>query len=363
MSEPLMIVGAGAITPVGLSAAQTCASIRASLANFTETGFFHLDMEPVIGAQVPFRPKAVEDRPLSRLAALAARALGECIDSARIDLARCALLLGMREPSRRGHGFDWPPEALLKAVEEQLQCRFHAESRTLPDGNAATFRGVTLARELLASGRVQSCILGGVDSFLNDPDLTRLKAAYRIKRSGMAHGLIPGEGACFVAATTQGHLGERRLQGEILGVGLAEEAPDRTVTSEGYPTGKALRNALDAAIRDAGLLESEIDFRISDLNGEDYGSINSLIASSRFYRTRRERLISWYPASCVGETGAAAGAIAIISALFGWLKGYAPGATVMCEASSDGGLRGACLLAGPTPSAAESRPIGWRTSK
>ena len=86
----------------------------------------------------------------------------------------------------------------------------------------------------------------------------------------------------------------------------------------------------------------------STFNGERYGAWESLIARTRFYRTRKERIDIIYPAMSVGEIGTAAPALAVIVAATAIAKGYAPGTRAMCEACSDEGLRAACVI-GPSP--------------
>jgi len=354
MSRPLSIVGSGAVTPVGLSVRQTCAAIRAALSNFVETGFSHEDLEPVIGAMIPLRPRPTQSNRFSRLVAIASRALQECVTSAGVEPYRTALLLGVREPYRVDPRRDWSDQGLLRAIERRLRSRFHSESRVIPEGKAAAFRGVKLSQDLLMSGRVEASIFGGVDSLLNQQDLDLFDAKFRIKRPGLSRGLIPGEGACFLAVTTRQLTQDRAVYGGILGVGLVEEDPAFTILSDRHPSGKGLRKALNAAILDANVSESQIDFRISDLNGEEYATIDSLIASTQFYRSRRDIAACWYPASSLGEIGAAFGALSVIVANVGWAKDYAPGSLVMCEASSDGGLRGGCLVVRPDRSAQAS---------
>jgi 3-oxoacyl-[acyl-carrier-protein] synthase-1 len=110
-----------------------------------------------------------------------------------------------------------------------------------------------------------------------------------------------------------------------------------------------LQRAFEAAIRDADIAESHIEFRVSDQNGEAYHSIEATLALSRFYRTHREECPLWLPAASVGEIGAAVGPLLVMMASIAMEKGYAPGALAMCEASSDEGLRAGCLV-GPAPS-------------
>jgi 3-oxoacyl-[acyl-carrier-protein] synthase-1 len=83
------------------------------------------------------------------------------------------------------------------------------------------------------------------------------------------------------------------------------------------------------------------------MNGERYHAWDSVLASIRFYRTHRERLSVWYPAASVGDLGAATGALLLVVAATGIARGYAPGPLVMCEASSDEGLRAACAVVPP----------------
>jgi 3-oxoacyl-[acyl-carrier-protein] synthase-1 len=116
------------------------------------------------------------------------------------------------------------------------------------------------------------------------------------------------------------------------------------VLSDGHPTGDGLRRALQAALLDGEISERDIVFRVSDLNGEQYRGIESMLAASRVYRTHRDDIPVWLPAASVGETGAAAGAFLILLAALGLSQGHAPGPLLMCEASSDSGLRAGCVI-------------------
>jgi 3-oxoacyl-[acyl-carrier-protein] synthase-1 len=192
---------------------------------------------------------------------------------------------------------------------------------------------------------VEGCIVGGVDSYVNWYDFKRFSAAYRLKCEEVSQGFIPGEGAAFVMVTSR-TLAPKRVTslGEILGIGWANEDAGVTAISDSHPTGKGLQRALEATVHDAQVPESRIDFRISDLNGEYYRAIESMLGTMRFYRTRREHPVVWLPAACVGEMGSAVGALLIIMAMTGMARGYAPGAIAMCEASSDTGLGAGCLV-------------------
>ena len=352
MSTRLTLLGFGAVTAVGLTAGRSCAAIRAAITGFADLGFFHHHPDPIplIGAQVLLGPDPEEDETFDRLVRLAAAAVRECLDESGVDPSHTALLLNWREPFREDADLDGRDAALLAAIEETLELKFHDASRVLRDGKAGAFRGIQQSAALLNAGTVSACITGGVDSYLNEDDVIRFETVYRIKREGVVRGFIPGEGAAFVAVAAPGRFWspDSRARGEILGVGLATEDPSVTVLSDGHPTGRGLQRALEATIRDADIAESRVEFRVSDQNGESYHSIESTFALSRFYRTHREECPLWVPAASVGEIGAAVGPLLVMMASIAMEKGYAPGALAMCEASSDEGLRAGCLV-GPAP--------------
>ena len=305
MKSPVFILGWGAVTAVGFSADQTCAAIRAAITGFGESNFFQNSLEPVplIAAQVPLGPPPDEDQIFNRLVRMASHALRECLDSTNVEPSRTALLLGVREPFREHPDLDGNVPAFLPAIEKAIQLQFHSASVVLPEGNAAAFHGLDIARSLLDAEKVDSCIVGGVDSYFTPYDLRLFEDTYRLKREGVAQGFIPGEGAAFLGITRGLVNPEQFIKGEIIGLGLTNEDSDVTVLSDGQPTGKALQRALEATIEDAQQSESAIVFRVSDLNGEYYRGMDSVLAQVRFYRSSRERLDIWLPSRGRNRSG------------------------------------------------------------
>ena len=88
----------------------------------------------------------------------------------------------------------------------------------------------------------------------------------------------------------------------------------------------------------------EIDYRISDLSGEQYFFKEATLALLRTLRARREELDVWHPAECIGETGAAAGVVAVVLAQSAATRGYAPGGRVMVQMTNDDGRCAAIVL-------------------
>ena len=143
MSTRLILIGFGAVTAVGLTAARTCAAIRAAITGFADSGFFHHYPKPIplIAAQVPLGPDPEEDETFDRLVRLAACAIQECLDDSGIDPRQTALLLNWREPFREDSDLDGKDAALLAAIEEMSEVKFHATSRVIRGGKAGGFIG------------------------------------------------------------------------------------------------------------------------------------------------------------------------------------------------------------------------------
>lgn len=344
----LHVLSVGAVTPAGLSAAQTCAALRARLSAISEAVTIIPEAEVRLGARIPARSRLRE--PVERwLAALAERALRDALTAVHADCGRIALLIALPEAFRAHPAFeDRGPIDLLRRIERRFGARFHPASRVLASGHAAAFEGLSIARQLIAERSIAACLVGGVDSLLNRIDVGRLQSSGRLHEPGNPQGVIPGEGAAFVLVA--GHAGQGRTLATVLGIALDSE-PD-TALGDRYSTGRALERALRRAVTDGGCKESDLSLRVSDMNGERYKAWESFIAGTRFYRTRRKCIPAWFPASCVGDTGAAAGALSLVAAAIGLSRGYAPGRLAMCEGSSEQGLRGACILA-PAPGAAQ----------
>jgi 3-oxoacyl-[acyl-carrier-protein] synthase I len=343
----MLIVRCGAVTAVGLSAAQTYAAIRARVSGFERVTLLPPPAEPVSVARVP-AARRLKPSPAEWLLNMAALALRDCLDPIPTHSHRIALLLALPDAHREHRAFSGGTgEQLLQALQRHLKLRFHPLSRTLDDGHAAVINGLAVARQLLSLSDVDLCLVGGVDSLLNHQDLARLQAAHRLHDETNPQGVIPGEGAGFVALSRVDAAPAEPVA-QILGLGAALEKD--TILGERFSTGSGLVEALRLATQDAGCSEPNLSFRTSDMNGERYRAWESLMASTRFYRTRRERMSVSYASASIGDLGAAAGALSVITAAMAIYQGHASGPLGVCEASADNGLRAACILA-PAPGA------------
>lgn len=342
MKRPLYIAGAGAVTPAGLNAPQTVAAIRAGLSAFEEM----ILNEPLGATQIVARIPAhsrLRRTDGQWLVNMAARAVGEALRSGTRASETTAILLTPPESFRNHPAYgDIAPPDFLTAVMSATGQKFHAASRAADGGAAASIGLLERASEMMEQQGVEQVLLGGVDSLVNDTDFARLGQAGRLKGEDNAQGLVPAEAAAFVRLTRAPE-GKAHVHTAVHGVGMALE-PD-SVLSERYSQGRALLGALRDAVNGSGPSEPDIDFVISNGNGERYSGWEQLITRPRFYRTRREILPTAYPAMTIGDIGAAGGALALMLAADSFLKDYAPGPTAVCELASENGLRAAAVMA------------------
>ncbi|MEM6676351.1 MAG: hypothetical protein AAF675_00610 [Pseudomonadota bacterium] len=345
------ITGGGAVTSLGLSAAQTLAGLRAGLVGFEKLPrpeAFPLDQ---IMARVPADWR-LKPTPADWLANLAARAIMEAVRG--LDPERTAVLLAGPEPFREhpaGSGASLAETAQARALPAGAS-GWHRGSAALPGGAAAVIESVEMAVALLQAEDVDAVILGGADSLLGESDLTRLSTAGRLLGDESPQGLVPGEGAAVLRLeSTPAAGGESRqrsravsgprLRARIAGVGKGEEP--RPVTGPDYSLGTGLGAALrGAAEGDGG--EPGVGFIIHAGAFDRYDAMETLLAHPRFFRTRREELPICQLATGLGDTGAAAGALALLVAADSFGEGYAPPGNALCEAVSEAGGRAAAIL-------------------
>jgi 3-oxoacyl-[acyl-carrier-protein] synthase-1 len=343
MTVSMYVVGGGAVTPVGLDVRQTCAGIRARVSRFEEVLRTTPFGKPQVVARIPAH-WSLRQTSSEWLINLATRAVREVIARHGLDPQATALIVIPPEVFRQP-AFDDPESlgTLGESIVAKLGVRFESLWQVAEGGAASLAAALRRAALCFDTGRVKHVILGGVDSYVLDVEYARLDTAGRLRTEGTAQGLTPGEAAAFLLLSRDA-IAQKNATVAILGWGDAEEPV--TALSDRYSQGRGMLDALRAAASRSGVEESAIDWVISNANGERYASWESLLARTRFYRTRREVLPTTYPAMFVGEAGSASGALALLVAAHAFERGYCPGHTVMIQISSEGERRAACLVVG-----------------
>lgn len=325
------------VTAVGLDAPSSCAAIRCGISGSEETRFM-FDGEWLLGCEVPLEEPWRGREKLLRMAALA---MGECLEALdEIGSHEVPLLLSIAEEDRPGRltGLD---AGFISDLQERLGVRFHPWSRAFANGRIGGVQALDYARTVVASGRPR-CLVAGVDSLLVAQTLEAYHASHRLLTEGNSDGFIPGEAAAAALIGPEGSGGTVRC----IGVGYgAEPAP----IGSGEPLrADGLVQAFQAALAEAGWDLGQVDYRITDLSGEQYGFKEAALALTRVLRERKEEFDIWHPADCVGETGAAVAPILLAVAAAGAVKEYAPGPRAIAHLAGDNAHRAAFLLdAGP----------------
>jgi 3-oxoacyl-[acyl-carrier-protein] synthase-1 len=332
---PLEILSTGLVTSVGLSASAACAAMRAKVTNPTPTRFIDSRGEWIVAHQVPLEEPW---RGLPKLVQMVVMAIDEALsDVSRSDWPGIPLLLCVAEPSRPGR-LDGLDDQLFGLVERELETHFAAQSAIVAHGKVGIAVALSRVRELIRDENVQRVLVAAVDSFVSWPTLLRYESNGRLLGPTNSNGFMPGEGAGAML------VGKGTGRSEIVctGIGFGVEAAH---LDSGEPLrADGLTAAIRAALADAGCAMHALDYRITDLSGEQYYFKEAALALSRTLRTRKAEFDLWHPAECTGETGAVAGAAIIALADAALRKGFGAGPAILGHMANDAGQRAAVVL-------------------
>lgn len=339
MTVQVAVLGSGMVTGVGLTAPATCAAIRCGINNFNETHFIDRFGEKIVASEVPLEQPW---RGLTKLAKMAASAVRECLDALpkppKPD-GSLPLVLVIAEEDRPGRlpGLGGP---LLFSIERELGLKFHADSSVVAQGRVGGAVGLLRAQKLIEERRHARVILCGVDTFLTAPTLSTYDERGRLLTPRNSNGFIPGEAAAAIL------LGSSDTAETCVvacrGLGFARETA--TIESDQPLRAEGMVQAMKSALAAAGIGLEQVDYRISDLSGEQYRFKEVTLATTRIRRDHRVGFGVWHPADCIGEVGAAA-----LPSMLGVLHGgarkrYLPGPTFLAYLSNDDDKRAAIVL-------------------
>jgi 3-oxoacyl-[acyl-carrier-protein] synthase-1 len=335
------------VTGVGLNAPASCAAIRCAINNFTETRFMDNGGEWIIGSQVPL------DQPwrgLSKLVHMAVPAIRECL--AQTEGARpetIPLLLCVAEEQRPGR-LEGLNDQLFQEIQTELGVRFHPGSGTIPRGHVAGALALIEARRLIYQERVRYCIIAGVDSLLVAATLDAYQKQNRLLTSENSNGFIPGEAACAILVGPPGQRYRSQdhspAEKELFCLGIGTGHEEATLDSEKPLRANGLVQAFNTAFAEAGQTIADVDYRITDANGEQYWFKETALAVARTLRINKQGFANWHPVDCIGEIGAAIGPCAFAIALAALRKDYGAGRGPLCHFGGDDGERVALVLSG-----------------
>lgn len=338
-AQALAIMKSGMVSAVGLSAPATCAAIRCGIDNVQETRFMDSGGEWIVGSSVPL---AKPWRGRSKLLRLIGPAIRECLSGlSDPETKNIPLLLCVAEKDRPGK-LDGIGESFINDIQDELGLIFHSKSKVISNGCVGGAQAVDQAFTLIFKQRHPYCIIAGVDTFLMAGTLASYEDKDRLLTSNNSNGFIPGEGGAAVLVGAGGKGTNPELK--IKGLGFGKEAA--SIDSEEPLRADGLVQAFKAAFSATGLSMRDMNYRITDANGEQYKFKEGDLAVTRTLRDHKGAIDIWHPADCIGEVGAATVPFVLGVTEAAARKGYSRGKKVLCHFSNDNGDRAAIILTG-----------------
>ena len=337
----MYVISTGMICPVGFDAASACAAMRAGITMCEELSHSDKTGQPIIGASVPGLDRKVGRE--VQLTELLCSAVIECLDQGlEGPTGTIPILVGLSEPGRPGGNADLA-DRVIGQLEEVLKRRFHPHlSQVLTSGHTAGIEALAIARNLFRDSKISSCLVCGVDSYINASSLSWLDHHWRLKTPENSDGLVPGEAAAAVLLQYQSP-SHRSPALKVRGIGFGRETAD--VLSEEPLMAEGLTEATLGALTEAGIAMHDIAFRLSDITGESYGFKEQALVAGRLLRVHRdEGWPIWHGAENVGDIGAAVGIGQLVVAFSAYQNAYAPGDLAICFTSAVPGHRAVAVL-------------------
>ncbi len=202
------------------------------------------------------------------------------------------------------------------------------------EGRTGFVRALGHAQHLAERGT--PCVVGAVDSLVDRDAVTALHEHARLLATTGGAGLEPGEASVFVVVEGDD---AREPLGRI-GAGALGDEPDHLYT--GRP---ALGRGLARAV--GSLPAGPAVWPVSDCNGEPFRSAewgHAVVADERLREGVGRTL---YPATAVGDTGAASAGVGLALALRAFARGYAPAPSALLLAAEALGPRAVLTVDAP----------------
>lgn len=351
MPGDIVIVGIGMMTPLGLDAEQTAASVEAGLSAFDQSSIFDRMLEPVVMGVLPddvlteLNDDLKDEEFLTsrerRLLRLAQTAIEQATAPLKDEVKGLPLYLGLPEIATP---IKLDPKQLLKRLAIQCHDGFDpSTSKAFLLGRGSGLLAVHQAMQVIKQGSVPMALAGGVDRY-NDHYVTSIiDDQKRLNTSQRMDGFIPGEGAGFLLLASEDYARSNSLPviGSIVASGTGEEK-GHMYSSEPY-RGEGLAMTVQTMLTSTNGRIAEIPTVYSSMNGEDHFAKEWGVTFVRNSKKIKEEFRIEHPADCLGDTGAASGPIMVGLAASAIRTGLVKGPALV-YASSDTACRAAVIV-------------------
>lgn len=354
MSEQLptiVITALGAITPVGANAEQSCAAIAAGMNRINEHAYYQCAPEdpewdeplPLFVSDVPVLDPFL-DGP-ERLIELALPAISEVMGAAKLkrkDLENCGLMISLPQSDKAIDAMNLSTQFVPEICKRTGLSTFKLW-KTTQSGHTGVFNLLTSAIQKLQNGDIEYCVVGGVESYLLEERLDVLDAEWRIRSDRTVDGFIPGEAAVMLLLETAEHAQSRGMPilAELIAIGEGTEP--EAIESKKNSTGEGLTLALETVMQSTNSAAGYPSVYCS-LNGESHYAFDWGVVLARLHETLEKTQNLVHPADCVGDIGAATGALLLACAIADFKKSKEIGIPSLLWTAADNGHRMALTL-------------------
>lgn len=341
LTVPVLVVGAGARTTIGMTAPATAAAARAGLVGFSDHPFM-VDTagKRMAVARVPFLN--VDLMGSERLSAIAGPAAAEAstpLASSTTSMPTVDIFLGL-PPARPGRPSDLAAVA-DRVWDDVAACGVRPrKGNVLECGHAAGSMAVQAAWEAVRCGSIEFALAGGVDTYLEPETLEWLEENQQLHSAGTennAYGFIPGEASGFVLFAS-GETAKRLRLPSALELAICATAQEtKLINTDNVCLGDGLTTLFRALSGEPPVRRA--DYLYCDMNGEPYRADEFGFATIRAGGLFKDPSAFAAPADCWGDVGAASGPLFLILADAAVRNGYASGEVFAAFTSSESGER------------------------
>ena len=343
MKQPLSIVATSMVTPLGINTEVTSAIMRCKYNLFSQSGFFAAgyNEEPVNVSEIIGYGDVTGE---TKQQAICLSSIQQILDAhPAAGQSTLPLLLCLAEAEREHYDIEYI-NRLFQGIDNAFSCISEGSTMMIRDGRTGFVKALELAQSQLYEDDKPYVLIVATDSLVNRRDINHYGGdlygkGCRLLHAENSNGFIPGEAT---AAILMSRPDKYESSLECVGIGFGEEPT--LVGSEGVMRAEGLSAAVKAAFTDAGIAPHHADWRYCSASGESYFFDEMGLALQKNFRVLKPEYPMWSTADCLGEIGAATGAVMIADAQQAFIKGYAPGPLVMCQLSNDNHNRAAFAL-------------------
>jgi len=295
---------------------------------------------PVLVSITPYLPEGLSL--VDRLVELAATAIEEALAPLVAPLDKpdpVPLILGMASPRE---GMVESREAVKAGLRRRFESRPLLSSiQIIPEGHAAGLQALERAWRIVGRGELPMCLVGGVESYMDEGILTWLAERGLLRTRANVRGFLPGEGAgfCLLSSNSPGapRLPSLGRVASVANILVRRGSPE---TEESQET-NALEIAWSKVLASLGD-DAKITDTICDMNGESFRNEEFHSAIGKAWQYFDRGFMPLIPANCWGDVGAASGPLFVCMAVAAGSD--AAMTRNLIWTSSESGARGAALI-------------------